>query len=90
MWIDDTQTWSHSFSGSKNFFKRSIGKDVWTTVRIPAGTRMIDVRLTGTERKLDLVRQAEIKIEGGQTRRMRVVYMPPKGLKLAWKDPEDG
>lgn len=90
VWIDDTQTWSHSFSGSKNFFKRSIGKDVWTTVRIPAGTRLIDVRLTGTERKLDLVRQAEIKIEGGETRRVRVVYMPPKSLKLTWKDPEDG
>jgi serine/threonine-protein kinase len=90
VWIDDEQVWSQGFTGAKNFFKRSMGKDVWTTVRIPAGTRLIDVRLTGIEGKLDLVRQAEIQIEGGETRRVRVVYKPPKSLKLAWKDLEDG
>lgn len=90
VWIDDERVWSHSFTGSKNFFKRSIGKDVWTTVRIPAGMRLIDVRLTGSQGKLDLVRQKEIQIEGGETRRVRVVFVPPKTLKLTWKDPEDG
>jgi serine/threonine-protein kinase len=90
VWIDEDRAWTHSFAGSKNFLKRSLGKDVWTTVPIPAGTRLIDVRLTGVEGKLDLVRQAEISIEGGQTRRVRVIYQPPKTLKLSWKDQEDG
>ena len=57
---------------------------------IPAGRRLIDVRLTGVEGKLDLVRQEEIAIEGGETRRLRVIYRPPKTLKLSWKESEDG
>jgi serine/threonine-protein kinase len=90
LYVDGEETWTRALNGAHNFFRRSIGKDVWTTVPIPAGEHVIDVRVTGAEAKLDLVRRTEVSVAAGETRRLRVVLIPPKTLKLAWKDLGDG
>ena len=90
LYVDGEETWTRDLNGAQNFLKRTIGKDVWTTVPIPAGEHVIDVRVTGVEAKLDLVRRTEVTIAPGDTRRLRVVLIPPKTLKLTWKDPPNG
>ncbi len=90
LYVDGEESWTRSLTGARNFIKRSIGKDVWTTVPVPAGEHVIDVRVTGIEAKLDLVRRTEVALAAGDTRRLRVVLIPPKTLKLAWKDLVDG
>ncbi len=88
--VDGREIWRRSLNGSKNFFKRSIGRDVWTTIPVPVGDHVIDVRVTGVEAKLDLVRRTEVSVTEDQTHRLRVILIPPRSLRLSWRDAADG
>ncbi len=88
--LNDRKIWTKTFTGAKSFFKRSVGKDIWATLAIPAGDHVLDVRVTGAEAKKDLVRRTEISIAPGETRRLRVVMVLPKTLKLQWKKAPGG
>ncbi len=76
--------------GPKNLLRRFLGKDVWTTLVLREGKHVIDIRITGSEGKLDLVKRTEAKFARGEIKRLRVVLVPRKKLKLEWKDRAQG
>ncbi len=84
--IDGGRVWTRDVATPANFFKRAIGQDVWTTLAVPPGEHVVDVRITGSGGKLDLVRQTSTTFEAGGTHRLRVVLIPPKTLRLTWKE----
>jgi hypothetical protein len=88
--IDGEKIWARDVANAGSFLKRAMGRDVWTTLAVPAGEHVVDVRVTGSEGKLDVVRQADATFEDGKTHRLRVVLVPPKTLKLAWKETSPG
>ena len=86
VWIDEKKIWSQPMIAQKNFLKRTIGKDVWTTLPLRAGKRVIDIRIIGAEGKIDLVKRIEGAFARGEIKRLRVVLTPWKKLRLEWKD----
>ncbi len=90
IWIDHRPVWTETVSAPGRFLKRAIGKDVWTALPISAGPHVIDVRVTGSEGKVDVVKRTEAEFSAGEVRRLRVVLIPPKILKLSWKEPAHG
>ncbi len=90
VWIDERKVWSQSMDGPKNLLRRALGKDVWTTLALREGKHVIDIRITGSEGKLDLVKRTEAKFARGEIKRLRVVLVPRKKLKLEWKDRAQG
>ena len=64
--------------------------NVFAILDIEEGPRVIDVRVTGSEGKLDLVRRAEVDFEPGETKRLKVSVVLPNKLKLTWGRDADG
>lgn len=90
IWIDEEKIWSRTVAAPKSVFKRIIGRNVFTTLPISAGSHVIDVRVIGVEGKVDVVRRTEAKFVGGETKRLKVAMVPPKKLKLSWADQNNG
>jgi serine/threonine protein kinase len=88
--IDGKQVYAGNVATPQGFFNRTVGKNVWTSVDLTPGEHVVDVRVTGAEGKVDLVRQATATFEDGQTHRLRVVVTPLKKLKLSWKESPAG
>jgi serine/threonine-protein kinase len=86
VYVDESKVWTESVTGAKSFFKRAIGKDVWSSLRVAEGRHTIDVRITGTEGKVDLVKRTTAEFSRGETKRLRIVLLPPKTLKASWKE----
>jgi hypothetical protein len=86
VYVDESKVWTESVTGAKSFFRRAIGKDVWSSLRVAEGHHTIDVRITGTEGKVDLVKRTAAEFSRGETKRLRIVLIPPKTLKASWKE----
>ncbi|MFQ5528473.1 MAG: serine/threonine protein kinase [Thermoanaerobaculia bacterium] len=84
VWIDEEKVWSKPVQAPKNFFKRTVGHNVFTLLPIDDGPHVIDVRVIGSEGKVDVVRRTEADFVSGETKRLKVTVVPPKKLKLAW------
>lgn len=84
VWIDDEKVWSRPVEGPKSLFKRTVGRHVFTLLPVENGPHVIDVRVIGSEGKVDLVRRTEADFVSGETKRLKVTIVPPKRLKLAW------
>jgi len=88
--VDGETVWTETFSGAKNVLRRKVGKDVWVTVPVEAGERDIAVRVTGSNGKIDLSKSTQAAFGKDEVRRLRLVHIPPRGLKFSWKDGEGG
>ena len=86
--VDGETVWAETFSGAKNVLRRTVGKDVWVTVPVAAGDREIAVRVTGSNGKVDLSKSTTAAFGEDETRRLRLVHIPPRALKFSWKDGE--
>jgi serine/threonine-protein kinase len=86
VYVDESKVWTESVAGADNFFKRALGKDVWSSLKVAEGHHTIDVRITGTEGKVDLVKRTTAEFSQGETKRLRIVLIPPKTLKASWKE----
>ncbi len=84
VWIDEEKVWSRPVEAPKSFFKRTVGHNVFTLLPIETGSHVIDVRVIGSEGKVDVVRRTEAEFESGETKRLKVTMVPPKKLKLSW------
>ena len=88
--IDGRRVYSGDVATPPSFFKRVVGKNVWTSLELTPGRHFVDVRVTGAEGKLDLVRRATGIFEDGRTHRLRATVTPLKKLKLTWKESPGG
>jgi len=89
VWIDGEPVATESFSGAKNVFRRTVGRDISISVPVPSGDHEIRVRVSGANGKFDETRTTQVTISGDETRRLRLVHVPPGGLRLSWKDDVD-
>ena len=53
---------------------------------IPDGGHSIEVRVSSSSGRVDAAKRIEALFRQGQTRVLRVVLLPPKGLRLHWKE----
>jgi hypothetical protein len=88
--VDGRRLYSGTVATPRGFINRTVGKNVWTSLDLVPGRHVVDVRVTGSEGKLDLVRRATATFQDGRTHRLRVVVTPFKKLKLNWKDSPGG
>jgi hypothetical protein len=88
--IDGRRVYSGKVATPRGFFNRTLGKNVWTSLELTPGKHVVDVRVTGAEGKVDLVRQATATFRDGRIHRLRVSVTPLKKLKLSWKDSPSG
>jgi serine/threonine-protein kinase len=86
VFIDGKRAFSSSIATPPGFLNRTVGKNFWTSLPLTAGEHVVDVRVTGAEGKVDLVRRTTATFEDGQTHRLRVTMTPLKNLKLNWKE----
>gem|GEM_PF-6210904 len=89
VWVDGESVATESFSGAKNVFRRTVGKDISMSIPVSSGDHEIRVRVSGANGKFDETRTTQVTISGGETRRLRLVHVPPGGLRLSWKDDVD-
>lgn len=87
--IDDDRVWEEDVASQVGFFKRSMGRNFWAQIPVPAGHHVLDVRVSGSAGKVDAVKRIETTFVDGETRRLRLALIPPKILRLSWKDEGD-
>jgi hypothetical protein len=90
VFVDGRRAYRGSVASEAGFFSRAVGKNVWAAIDLTPGEHVVDVRITGAEGKLDLVRQTSARFEDGRTHRLRVSVSPFKKLRLAWKESPGG
>jgi hypothetical protein len=90
VFVDGKRAYAGNVATSPGFFSRTVGKNMWTSLKLTPGEHVVDVRVTGAEGKVDLVRQVTATFEEGQTHRLRVTVTPLKNLKLSWKESPSG
>ena len=85
IWIDGEKTWSERVTAPKGLFKRASGTRVRASIMVPEGGHVIEVRIDGSEGKVNLSERIEAVFEEGETRGLKVVLIPPSMLKLSWE-----
>jgi hypothetical protein len=86
IWIDDAEAWAQTVAGPTGLLKRAAGEEVRATMLIPDGGHSIEVRVSSSSGRVDAAKRIEALFRQGQTRVLRVVLLPPKGLRLHWKE----
>ena len=84
--IDGETVWFEEIEGPKNFLTRTVGKQFRTRIEVPEGARSIEVRVTGSEKKIDLIRHVERDLQSGKVYTLQASFVPPNSLKLTWKN----
>ena len=69
----------------RGFAKRVSGEDVRLSIPLRSGQRRLEIRITGAEGKVDAFRQTDAYFSPGQTKRLRVGWLPTGKLRLNWK-----
>ena len=86
IWIDGEKVWSEPISADGNYFERTRGDLVKAAVSVRPGQRTIEVRVTGSKRKVDATGVSSGSFGAGETRYLRARLIPiVDELKLAWK-----
>ena len=85
VWVDGERVASRPLSAPKGLAKRVSGEDVRLSIPVRPGQRRLEIRLSGAEGKVDATRQTDIQVSSGQTRRLRVGWLPNGKLRFNWK-----
>ncbi len=85
VWIDDKKVASRPLSAPKGLAKRVSGEDVRLSVPVRPGQRRLEIRISGAEGKVDATKQIDAYFSSGQTRRLRVGWLPTGNLRFNWK-----
>ncbi len=85
VWIDGERVASRPLSAPKGFAKRVSGEDVRLSIPVRPGRHRLEIRITGAEGKVDASRQTDIFLSSGQTKRLKVGWLPTGNLRLNWK-----
>jgi hypothetical protein len=85
VWIDGERVASRPLSAPKGFAKRVSGEDVRLSIPVRPGHHRLEIRITGTEGKVDAARQTDAYFSSGQTKRLKVGWLPTGNLRLNWK-----
>ncbi len=85
VWIDGERVASRPLAAPKGFAKRVSGEDVRLSIPVRPGERRLEIRISGAEGKVDARRQTDTFFSSGQTRRLKVGWLPTGKLRLNWK-----
>ena len=85
VWIDGERVASRPLQAPRGFAKRVSGEDVRLSIPLRSGQRRLEIRITGAEGKVDAFRQTDAYFSPGQTKRLRVGWLPTGKLRLNWK-----
>ena len=85
VWIDGERVASRPLSAPKGIAKRVSGEDVRLSIPVRPGERRLEIRISGAEGKVDATRQTDTFFSSGQTRRLKVGWLPTGKLRLNWK-----
>ena len=85
VWIDGDRVASRPLAAPKGLAKRVSGEDVRLTLPVQPGERILEIRISGAEGKVDATRHTEVYFASGQTKRLRVGWLPTGKLRLNWK-----
>jgi hypothetical protein len=85
IWIDGERVVSRPLAAPKGLAKRVSGEDVRLSIPVRPGQRRLQIRISGTEGKVDATRDIETYFSSGQTRRLRVGWLPTGKLRFNWK-----
>jgi len=85
LWIDGERVASRPLAAPKGLAKRVSGEDVRLTLPVRPGQRRLEIRISGAEGKVDATRHTEAYFASGQTKRLRVGWLPTGKLRLNWK-----
>jgi len=85
VWIDGDRLASRPLSAPKGLAKRVSGEDVRLSVPVRPGQRRLEIRISGAEGKVGATKQIDVYFSSGQTRRLRVGWLPTGNLRFSWK-----
>ena len=85
VWIDGDRVASRPLAAPRGLAKRVSGEDVRLTIPVLPGERRLEIRISGAEGKVDASRHTEVYFASGQTKRLRVGWLPTGKLRLNWK-----
>ena len=85
VWVDGERVASRPLSAPKGFAKRVSGEDVRLSIPIRPGQRRLEIRISGAEGKVDATKHTEVHLSPGQTKRLRVGWLPTGNLRFNWK-----
>jgi len=85
VWIDGERVASRPLSAPKGLAKRVSGEDVRLSVPLRPGQRRLEIRISGAAGKVDATKLAEVYFSSGQTKRLRVGWLPTGNLRFNWK-----
>ena len=83
--VDGDSVWQRRVASS-GLVGRTKGREVQASVRVAPGRRVIEVRVEGEEGTVRAVDWIWGTFQEGKTRDLRVVLVPPRRLRLSWKD----
>jgi tRNA A-37 threonylcarbamoyl transferase component Bud32 len=85
VFIDGERVASRPLSTPGGLAKRVSGEDVRLSIPMRAGSHLLEIRISGAEGKVDASRQTEIYLSSGETKRLKVGWLPTGKLRLNWK-----
>jgi len=85
VWIDGDRVASRPLSAPKGLAKRVSGEDVRLSVPVRPGQRRLEIRISGAEGKVNATKQTGVHLLSGQTKRLRVGWLPTGNLRFTWK-----
>ncbi|MGB5161022.1 MAG: protein kinase [Thermoanaerobaculia bacterium] len=85
VWIDGDRVASRPLSAPKGLAKRVSGEDVRLSVPVRPGQRRLEIRISGAEGKVGATKQTDVYLSSGQTKRLRVGWLPTGNLRFTWK-----
>lgn len=89
VWVDGEKVLARSFTGPKGVLKRAVGQELRDTLTLATGRHEIEVHVSGQAGKLEARDRTSHRFFDGQTRRLRIDFIPPSFLRLAWKEASD-
>jgi hypothetical protein len=85
VWVDGERAWSRELDLSGTSLKRVTGQAIRAEIPVAAGERDIEVRVTGSARRIDARGVTRASFAAGATRNLRVTLVPFRSrLDLDW------
>lgn len=85
VWVDGERAWSRELDLSGTSLKRVTGQAIRAEIPVAAGERDIEVRVTGSARRIDARGLTRASFTAGATRNLRVTLVPFRSrLDLDW------
>lgn len=85
VWVDGERAWSRELDLPGTSLKRVTGQAIRAEIPVAAGEHDIEVRVTGSERRIDAQGVVRANFASGATRNLRVTLVPFRSrLDLDW------